>query len=100
MFEVRTKAESARIPNVLDAGPHVFFGGYLAADISAIPLSVTYTCYPNIGDVFGNKDSKAPNPIVGSWFRIEQGPSATPPPYTYDEVGIIVEGMCCNQAGA
>ncbi|KAB8256698.1 hypothetical protein BDV32DRAFT_153093 [Aspergillus pseudonomiae] len=46
-------------------------------------------------DILGSKDAKTPNPITGAWFRIESGPngtSATPPQYSYDEVGVVFEG--------
>lgn len=43
-------------------------------------------------DCLGTRDNKDENPIVGSWFRIERGPPATPPKYEYDEVGIVIEG--------
>ena len=39
----------------------------------------------------GSGDAGVQNPIVGSWFRIEQGPAATPPTYEYDEVGVVHE---------
>ncbi|RAK80050.1 uncharacterized protein BO72DRAFT_493881 [Aspergillus fijiensis CBS 313.89] len=43
-------------------------------------------------DLLGTEKRESGNPIVGSWFRIEKGPEATPPEYTYDEVGIVIEG--------
>jgi hypothetical protein len=45
-----------------------------------------------IADFLGSRDSQVPNPIVGSWFRIEQGPLTAPPKYEYDEVGVVFEG--------
>ena len=43
-------------------------------------------------DLLGTESDKIANPIVGSWFRIESGPEATPPKYEYDEVGVVIEG--------
>ncbi|EHA23152.1 hypothetical protein ASPNIDRAFT_128491, partial [Aspergillus niger ATCC 1015] len=43
-------------------------------------------------DLLGTSRSEEKNPIVGSWFRIEKGPEATPPTYSYDEVGVVIEG--------
>ena len=43
-------------------------------------------------DCLGSRDEQVQNPIVGSWFRIEQGPPTAPPKYEYDEVGIVIEG--------
>lgn len=39
-------------------------------------------------DLLGTESDK-----VGSWFRIESGPEATPPKYEYDEVGVVIEGI-------
>ncbi|GLB09686.1 hypothetical protein AtubIFM57258_005612 [Aspergillus tubingensis] len=51
---------------------------------------------PRYGDIpnifFGTSKSGEKNPIVGSWFRIEKGPESTPPTYSYDEVGVVIEG--------
>ncbi|KUL90029.1 hypothetical protein ZTR_02806 [Talaromyces verruculosus] len=49
---------------------------------------------PNVffEDLLGTESDKVANPIVGSWFRIESGPEATPPKYEYDEVGVVIEG--------
>jgi hypothetical protein len=44
-------------------------------------------------DLLGTEKDKIVNPIVGSWFRIESGPEATPPKYEYDEVGVVIEGI-------
>lgn len=40
----------------------------------------------------GSKDQSVPNPVTGSWFRIEKGPESEPPKYEYDETGVVVEG--------
>ncbi|OJZ89435.1 hypothetical protein ASPFODRAFT_127537 [Aspergillus luchuensis CBS 106.47] len=53
-----------------------------------------YGDIPNIffADLLGTSKSGEKNPIVGSWFRIEKGPESTPPTYSYDEVGVVIEG--------
>lgn len=43
--------------------------------------------------MLGSRDTSVKNPIVGSWFRIERGPVATPPKYEYDETGVVFEGQ-------
>ena len=67
-FEVKPRTEIFKIQNI-EVGSHVFFS-----------------------DILGSRDAAVNNPIVGSWFRIEQGPAATPPKYEYDEAGVVFEG--------
>lgn len=68
--------------------PNIFFG--------TTPLSHYYHRRDidsrNIADLLGTSKSGEKNPIVGSWFRIEKGPESTPPTYSYDEVGVVIEG--------
>ncbi|KAE8148732.1 hypothetical protein BDV25DRAFT_141473 [Aspergillus avenaceus] len=58
--------------------------------ISTAPPTSTLTNLP--ADTIGTTADKTATPIVGSWFRIEKGPEATPPKYEYDEVGVMIEG--------
>jgi hypothetical protein len=52
--------------------------------------------YPNItsnnlqDDLFESKTTK--DPMVGIWFRIEQGPPVGPGVHAYDESGVVFEG--------
>ncbi|KIV79402.1 hypothetical protein PV11_06964 [Exophiala sideris] len=73
VFETKARTEIFKIQNI-DAGPHVFFS-----------------------DILGTQDTNVKNPIVGSWFRIEKGPPATPPKYEYDEAGVVFEGSVTLQ---
>lgn len=45
-----------------------------------------------IVDLFGTKGEDVTNPIVGGWFRVEEGPAVAAPPYPCDEVGLVFEG--------
>ncbi|EXJ63124.1 hypothetical protein A1O7_03569 [Cladophialophora yegresii CBS 114405] len=74
VLEVKPKTEMFKVQNIPGFPEHVYFTDFL-----------------------GSRDDKVPNPITSSWFRIEQGPPATPPTYEYDEVGVVVEGIV-NQA--
>ncbi|PYI31148.1 hypothetical protein BP00DRAFT_436244 [Aspergillus indologenus CBS 114.80] len=68
VLQVKSKVEAYKLPN-FGGIPNVFFDDLLGT---------------------GKRDNT--NPIVGCWFRIEKGPEATPPEYTYDEVGVVIEG--------
>ncbi|CEJ55934.1 hypothetical protein PMG11_02163 [Penicillium brasilianum] len=67
VFQIKERAELFKIPNFAGI-PNVFFADYLGTE------------------------NDTSSPISGSWFRIEQGPGATPPKYEYDEVGVVIEG--------
>ncbi|OCT54706.1 hypothetical protein CLCR_03211 [Cladophialophora carrionii] len=93
VFSVKPKTEKFKVQNIPGAPEHVYFSEWDSWRIScchthpmrALPNSST-------ADFLGSRDEKVPNPITGSWFRIEQGPPATPPKYEYDEVGVVIEG--------
>ncbi|CAK37798.1 hypothetical protein An02g08360 [Aspergillus niger] len=74
VLQVKSKAAMYNVPRYGDI-PNVFF------DIDSRGAE----------DLLGTSRSEEKNPIVGSWFRIEKGPEATPPTYSYDEVGVVIE---------
>lgn len=60
-------------------------------------LTVSDNCYMTLtilpaADSIGTVEGKTANPLTGAWFRMEQGPSVTPPTYEYNEIGIMVKG--------
>ncbi|EXJ68494.1 uncharacterized protein A1O5_08287 [Cladophialophora psammophila CBS 110553] len=74
VLEVKSKTEMFKVQNIPGVPEHVYFTDFL-----------------------GSRDENAPNPITGSWFRIERGPPSTPPKYEYDEVGVVIEGSITLQ---
>lgn len=65
---------------------------YISVGTPALIRAKFRALTPRSADFLGSHNDGLPNPIVGSWFRIEQGPPATPPKYEYDEVGVVIEG--------
>lgn len=55
------------------------------------PIAAKLNQQTSSADYLGTENDTS-SPISGSWFRIEQGPGATPPKYEYDEVGVVIEG--------
>ncbi|KAK6386895.1 hypothetical protein LTS17_000159 [Exophiala oligosperma] len=75
VLEVESKTNIFKIQNLPGTPHHVYFT-----------------------DLLGSRDEGVPNPITGSWFRIEKGPPATPPKYDYDEVGVVIKGETALKA--
>ncbi|KAL2825858.1 hypothetical protein BJY01DRAFT_241485 [Aspergillus pseudoustus] len=80
VLQVKRKTELFKVPNY-GGIPNVYFADILGTQQppDALPKQPTPA-------------TSAANPIVGSWFRMESGPEATPPRYEYDEVGVVLEG--------
>jgi hypothetical protein len=66
--------------------------GTSLADILGTDPSAETTSNETTSTCQTTHEASIKNPIVGSWFRMEAGPEATPPTYEYDEVGVVIEG--------
>lgn len=86
-FRVRRRTDAFKIPT-FGGMPHVFFGKL--ASVKLLQFNGLTTSVK--ADYLGTESEKATSPISGSWFRIEQGPEATPPRYDYNEIGVVIEG--------
>ncbi|KAL2837223.1 hypothetical protein BJX68DRAFT_273180 [Aspergillus pseudodeflectus] len=95
VFQVRRKTELFKVPN-FGGIPNVYFADILGTDPSASTTSNKITSTSQT-----THEASIKNPIVGSWFRMEAGPDATPPTYEYDEVGVVIEGeiTLCDETG-
>ncbi|GAA88968.1 hypothetical protein AKAW_07082 [Aspergillus luchuensis IFO 4308] len=86
VLQVKSNTAMYNVPRYGDI-PNIFFG---TASFPTTIIDQTLTA--DIADLLGTSKSGEKNPIVGSWFRIEKGPESTPPTYSYDEVGVVIEG--------
>ncbi|CEL02107.1 hypothetical protein ASPCAL03279 [Aspergillus calidoustus] len=80
-----------RAKQLLLSLPHTSSGISLADILGTDPSALT-TPDKTTSTSQTTHEALIKNPIVGSWFRMEAGPEATPPTYEYDELGVVIEG--------